>query len=145
MRAAVSRPRSPPPTRDAEALPQFLHLGRQRGRVTGLALEDFHRDRAPLRRTEQPEDDLELVPLAIPIVAELRRGRPGPRGCHLDLLRRPHLPVVAGQQPVHRGIQLVGIRLRDVEHLPQAGGTKGSPRSTWRRRATFSGGHMAHV
>ena len=58
--------------RDREPLADLRDLRRQRLGIPGVACEHFDRDRAAVPIGQQPEDDLQLVALAIPRVAELR-------------------------------------------------------------------------
>jgi hypothetical protein len=69
----VSIPRSP--TSTTRAIPNrsriFLICVRQGLGIPSVAFEHLDRDRTALSIGQKPEDDLQLVPLAIPRVAEL--------------------------------------------------------------------------
>src|SRR5215469_16762346 len=56
-----------------EAFPELGDLARQRRRIADVAFEHFDRDRTPLGRAQQPEDDLKLARLAVAVVAEPRQ------------------------------------------------------------------------
>ena len=95
------------------------------GRVGGVAGEHPHRDRAPGRVGEQPVLDLQFALLAVAGVAA--RGQRAVRALHprrgqveqrhpVGVDRRGQVPggqrgldrVLAGQQPVHRRVHLIG-------------------------------------
>ena len=114
--------------------------GGERGGVAGVAGEDPDRDRAALGVGEQPVLDLQFPFLAVPGVAAggQRAARAlQPRAGQVEQrhLRRVGLraEVAAGQfrldgvlpvlQPVHRGVDVIGGRLRDAEVAAQGGVT----------------------
>ena len=110
-------------------VPHHVHDGGERGRVAGVAGEHPDRDRAPGRVGEQPVLDLQFSLLAVPgVAAGGQRAAPAlqPRGRQVEQRhpRRVRLrrQVAAGQlgldrvlpvlQPVHRGVDVIGGRLR---------------------------------
>ena len=144
MRAVVSRPRSPH-QRDAgnpEALPDALHLRRQRGRVGRVAGEHLHRQRAAVGRAQQPEHDLALAALAVAVVAEGgQRAVPPLQVGGADVVQdqggvlqmaagQAGLdPALAPQQPVQHGQQLVAGDRAQAQQGAEAGigGVGGEP------------------
>ena len=121
-----------------EFLPDHVGDGGEGGGVAGVAGEDPDRDRAAFGVGEQPVLDLQFAFLAVPGVAaggqravrafqprgrqveQRHLGRVGLRsqvtGRELGLDRV--LPVL---QPVHRGVDVVGSRVRDAEVGAQGG------------------------
>ena len=87
--AAVAHPGDPG---NAEAVLQLGDLSRYRRRIRAVALEHLHRNRATIGVADQAEDDLRIVPLAIPRMtprcqgaafrsARWRSDRRAPRCC----------------------------------------------------------------
>ena len=139
---------------DAELLAQALHLGQEGGAVGHVALVHRHRHRAAARVGEQPVVDLQQPLLAVAVVAQLGQRAGGalevagrqvvqhqaavaqvPRG-ELLLDR-----VLAREQPVHRRVQVVLVRIGHAEVLGQRGGVPPARGGQLRMRRHDARGH----
>jgi hypothetical protein len=143
-----------------EPVAHHLHDGAERGRAGGVAGKDPDRDRSPGRVGEQPVLDLRQALLAVPGVAAHRQravrafhpgagqvevGRPG------RVRRRRQVPagqggldrLLAVEQPVHRGVDLVGAHLGQPQVRDHGGVGPPAQRGQLRRRAHHPGQHQA--
>jgi hypothetical protein len=112
--------------------PQFLELGRQRGRIACVPREHLDSDRAARRVTHQPHHNLHLALFPVAAVAklrqrtgtpfEIRRGEvaqdecalsqmPGHEGC-FD-------PGLSTQQPIHSAVQGIRVCRFDMQERAQ--------------------------
>ena len=132
---------------DPEALLELADLAGQRRGVADIAFEHFDRNRTALGRAQQPEHDLQLAPLAIAAVAQLRQ-RTGAaleigRG---DIIENQHaVPQVAprqrlldaplfSSQPVERLVKLLLVDRAKLKHLAQRAGRRLVIETTRRRQ-----------
>ena len=118
-----------------EALAQLQDLVHDGVRVGGVAGIGFDRDRGSARRAQHGVDDLGLAALAVAVVAETRQRTGAPlvvAPAHVGEHRRAFVQValgetaldarLAGEQPVHRLVQVVLVGAAQVELLGQRGG-----------------------
>ena len=164
IRALVIIPRSPTSTTRSSPKRslELVDLGGERARVGGIALEHLDGDRAAIGGAQQPEDDLQLVPLAVAAVAEpgqlaaaaleIARGEvvehqaavlemaPGQR--RLDLRLRPaqqiegpvELVLVDRPEAQHRAQRMRRRRLAELARRRQLGRRLDHPRHDQRQR-----------
>ena len=112
-----------------EAVAKLVQLTAQGGGIGGVALEDLDRDRASVPVAEQG-DDLELPLLLVPGVAvccqlalqafEVDRGQIAEdEGAVLEMPpgESPFDLPLAGEQPVHRFVEIIGRGVFDAEFL----------------------------
>jgi hypothetical protein len=141
-----------------QALLQLAHLRSQSGRIAGVAGEDLDRHRAAVGGAQQAIDDLRLVFLAVPAIADVgqfatpsldiarrdviehqRAAREMPLGqLGLDphgTSPRAEGPRLACAQPVQSGVQLVLVDFAQSQNLTQAEGGG-------RRRQRLGGGQL---
>ena len=114
---------------------QLVYLVGDRGRVAAVARIDLHRHRHAALTGQDPVDHLPLARLAVAAVAEAHQ-RAGPAlviagGDVVEHRRRlPQVapgqllldPLLALEQPVHGGIEIVLVGVLDPELLGQGGG-----------------------
>ena len=136
MRAAVSMPRSPTSTTrvEAEAGADLVDLRGDGVGVAGRAFEDLDGDRTAGGGAEQTEDDLQRALLAVAAVAAPGEFAVRPldvaggqvvehQGVFLEMALGEALldGCLAFDEPVHRGVQLLGVDRAEVEHFPEGG------------------------
>ncbi len=143
---------------DAEALAQALHLGQEGGAVGHVALVHRHRHRAAARVGEQPVVDLQQPLLAVAVVAQLGQRAGGAlevagrqvvqHQAALAQVARGELlldRVLAREQPVHRRVQVVLVRVGHAEVRCQRGGVPPARGGQLRvRRDDARGHHRQH-
>ena len=117
---------------EAEAGADLVDLRGDGVGVAGRALEDLDGDRTPGGRAEQTEDDLERALLAVAAVAapgEFAVGSLDVAGGQVVEHQGVFLEMALGEtlldgrltldEPVHRGVQLLGVDGAEVEHFPR--------------------------
>jgi hypothetical protein len=123
-----------------------------------LAGEHLNRDRSPCHVTQQPVDDLRRPALAVARVPELRQ-RAGASfevagghvvEHHLPVLEMPSRQAVldtllALPEPVHRQVQIILIRVIDVQFLGQRGLRQRADRAELRRRRDHASHDHRHA
>ena len=119
---------------DAETLPDLVHLPSQRGRIGRVPGEHLDRQGAASGRAQQPEHDLLLALLAVPVVAEGgQRAEPPLQVARAHVVQEQggvlEVPVgeagldpaLAGQQPVEHGQHLVARDGSQAQQGAEAG------------------------
>ena len=122
---------------EAEAATQGVELGADGGGIGGVAGEDLDGDGATVAVAQQGEDDLELAALAVAGMAagggavgalEVGGGDVGEdEGGVGEMAFGEGLldGVLAGQEPVHGGVEVVGVGLAELEVVAEGVGQAG--------------------
>ena len=123
---------------EAEAATQGVELGADGGGIGGVAGEDLNGDGAAVAVAQQGEDDLELAALAVAGMAAGGEGAVGAlevgggdvgedEGGVAEMAFGEGLldGVLAGQEPVHGGVEVVGSGLAELEFVAEGVGQAG--------------------
>ena len=123
---------------EAEAATQGVELGADGGGIGGVAGEDLDGDGAAVAVAQQGEDDLELAALAVAGMAAGGEGAVGAlevgggdvgedEGGVGEMAFGEGLldGVLAGQEPVHGGVEVVGVGLAELEFVAEGVGQGG--------------------
>jgi len=138
-----------------EVLSDLLYLRQQRFRITRISVENRYGHRDAVLIGQQPVVDLELAFLAVAVVSERRqRARHALEVAGGEVVERHAIVVkvtsrqpfldeaLAFEQPVHRGVQVVLVRVSHAQRLWQRG--RMPPRACRQFRLRFNDARDNH-